>query len=180
MTQEHPDPGPGSEAPAPVLGAGSRRHWLVSLLWVLAVVVGYCVLFEALGQTFHIENTSAAVARAASGRAWSLPITVAVVALALVPLRRQVRGPVPAVVLVAAPAVLATSIAQVDASGIVGLLLLLVTTPLVLAGLVLGALPAAKGRTSPRPERRMPVVLAVAGCGLLTVVLVGLALVAGL
>lgn len=170
MAPREPDPGAGRTEMAR-FGFG----WLPSLLWALAVVAAYLALVQALGQTFYIEPTSTAVAAARRGRLLALPLALGIAGLAVVPVARRRRRPVLAALLVGAPGFLATAVAQADASGIVGLLLLLVATPLVVAGLVLGVLPV--GARRPAADGR--VVLIVVGCAALALVLAALAGVAG-
>lgn len=149
-----------TEADGSTAARATVRWWAASLVWVAAVAAAYAGLFAALGETFTIEPTAESLARADRGRAVAGLLAVVVAALALVPVLRRSRLPRAAAAMVAGPGVAGALLSAADESGIVGLALLAVTSPLVLAGAVLGVL-----RDQPHPlERRWRVLVAVIAC----------------
>jgi hypothetical protein len=97
--------------------------------------------------TFYIENTSEAVARADRGAGLALLAGLVLACLAFVPFRLRARAPRAAAWLLGAPA-LATTVLLQDHGTLLGVLAAVVLSPVMLVGLVLGLVPAPRAARS--------------------------------
>jgi hypothetical protein len=132
-----------------------RRVWPVAarVCWAVGCLAAYALLSRGVAGTFHIENTSQAMAEAAQGRAETLAAFGALALLALLtlapPLARG-RFPTAAGALIGVPAAAIALLVQVDDTTIAPIVAYLLLSPVMLVGLVLGLLP----RRTPRPRPR--------------------------